>query len=128
MKNFTNWFKLKPEIDKSDTSIEFREGEIWWGYVGINIGDEEDGKNDLIERPVLVLKKFSAKLFVGLPLSTKIKSGIFYINLNDGIKDYSVLLSQIKTFSSKRLIRKIGKISRGKIKAVKNSLKTLLGL
>ncbi len=31
-----------------------------WCSIGINVGDEEDGKNELYERPVLVIKKFNA--------------------------------------------------------------------
>ena len=136
-KDFKKWFKIKPEVNEVNVATkEFSEAEIWWGFLGTNIGDEEDGKNELIERPILVLRKFSAHLFIGIPLSTKVKEGIFYVNFKDEpdlnlplenqILEYAVLLSQIKVFSSKRLIRKIKSLSRGRLNEVKNKLKVLL--
>jgi mRNA interferase MazF len=128
MKDFNKWNSLKKTINFKKEEITFHESEIWWSSLGLNVGDEEDGKNENFERPILILRKFSKELFIGLPLSTKIKEGIFYINFQDLEKDYSVLLSQIRIFSSKRLIRKISKIPRGKFKKVKEALRKLLKL
>ena len=41
--------------------------DIWWVSVGVNVGFEEDGKNDNFVRPVLVLKKFNNDMFLGIP-------------------------------------------------------------
>ncbi len=129
MKNFKRWIDLKPKIDTYTGEVEFKEREIWWSYLGTNIGDEEDGKSDLVERPVLILKKFSGRLFLAFPLSTKIKNSIFYFNIKDSEREYSVLLSQIRVLSSKRLIRRIeNKISRGGFKRIKTAFKNLLNL
>jgi mRNA-degrading endonuclease toxin of MazEF toxin-antitoxin module len=121
MKNFDEWNMLKKEIEEISKFVEFSETEIWWTSIGLNIGDEEDGKNEKYERPVLVIKKFSGKLFVGAPLSTKVKIGKFYVNFKTESFEYSVLLSQAKVMSSKRLIRKINKLSRGRFNLVKKS-------
>jgi mRNA interferase MazF len=112
---------IKKEIEEISKFVEFSETEIWWTSIGLNIGDEEDGKNEKYERPVLVIKKFSGKLFVGVPLSTKVKIGKFYVNFKTESFEYSVLLSQAKVMSSKRLIRKINKLSRGRFNLVKKS-------
>ena len=129
VKNFREWSKIKIGLEKIDLNkIEFSETEIWWTSIGINLGDEEDGKNEKYERPVLVLKKFSNKLFIGLPLSTKVKEGKFYINFKTETFEYSVLVSQLKVMSSKRLIRKINKLSRGRFNQVKEACKKLLSL
>ncbi len=128
-KDYSEWFKIKPTINEiKENKYEFSETEIWWSYLGINVGDEEDGKNELIERPILILRKFSSKLFIGIPLSTKVKEGIFYVNFEDDNESFSVLLSQVKVFSSKRLIRKLGKVSRGRFKLIRQKLKQLLKL
>ncbi len=128
-KDFDKWSKIKTNLENVDLSkIEFSETEIWWTSIGINIGDEEDGKNEKYERPVLVLKKFSNKLFIGVPLSTKVKQGKFYVNFKTSAFEYSVLLSQAKVMSSKRLIRKINKLSRGRFSTVKDSYRKLLSL
>jgi mRNA interferase MazF len=127
-KDFDSWNTKKKNLQIRDELITFHEAEIWWCGLGLNVGFEEDSKNEEFERPVLVLKKFSKDLFIGIPLSTKIKEGIFYINFEEGDFKYSVLLSQTKVLSSKRLLRKLSKISRGKFGLIKRSYRKLLNL
>ncbi len=130
MKNFEEWSKVKKEVDdfKNRNIPIFHESEIWWSSIGLNIGDEQDGKNESFERPVLILKKFSKSLFMGIPLSTKIKEGKLYVNFKAENLDYSVLLSQTRVMSVKRLSRFISKLSRGRMSIVKNAYKNLLEL
>jgi mRNA interferase MazF len=129
MKEFDSWNILKKGLDALvNTNAIFHESEIWWCSVGLNIGDEEDGKNEKYERPVLILKKFSRNLFIGIPLSTKVKEGKYYVNFTTDCFEYSILISQTKIMSSKRLIRKINKLSRGRFSIVKQSYKDLLNL
>lgn len=112
MKNFTRWFKEKVALEnKENYDAVFREREIWWASVGINIGDEEDGKNEYSERPVVIFKKFSKRSAWILPMTTKSNEGIYYHKLtHDGFESF-VILSQLRLVSSKRLRRKIRKIS-----------------
>ncbi|MEK9183120.1 MAG: hypothetical protein AAB849_01275 [Patescibacteria group bacterium] len=49
---FIEWTKIKIRIHISERVIYFREGEIWWASLGINIGHEQDGKNQNFERPI----------------------------------------------------------------------------
>ncbi len=58
MKNLENWHILKNELNKKEHSIFVNEREICYTSIGENIGFEQNGKNELFERPVLVLKKF----------------------------------------------------------------------
>lgn len=60
----------KKGIDSLDNRLFFKEGEIWWAYLGLNIGFEIDGKGKDFSRPVLVLKKYNGYSFLALPLST----------------------------------------------------------
>lgn len=126
MKNFESWNKFKINLESTISEVIFHESEIWWSAIGANLGHEEDGKGDLYERPVLILKKFNENLLIAIPLSTKIKEGRFYVNFLDDKLAYSVLLSQTKVMSSKRLLRKISKLSRGRFSVVKNAYFKLL--
>lgn len=128
IKDFDTWNTVKKGVDKRDVYQTFHESEIWWSSIGLNIGYEEDGKNETFERPVYILRKYGQDLFFGLPLSTKTKDNIFHLNLETHEFNYSVLLSQGKIFSSRRLLRKIGKLSRGKNLKIKEALKNLLKL
>jgi mRNA interferase MazF len=57
-KNFEGWSKFKQKLDAHETprSLYFHEREIWWCSLGINVGSEFDGKNELFERPAVIVK------------------------------------------------------------------------
>lgn len=62
-KDFDKWNKRKKIIHEyvNETTHEFNQNEVWWCALGLNIGDEEDGKNELYERPVLIVRKFNKR-------------------------------------------------------------------
>lgn len=50
MKDFNQWNKEKKGLENVGHDIlAFHEREIWWCSIGINLGDEQDGKNELFE-------------------------------------------------------------------------------
>ena len=91
----------------------------------MNIGTEMDGKNDYFERPVLIIKKVNQYQFLGVPLTSKNKNGYFYVKLNysDGENSGNANLAQIKFFSSKRLLRKIGMVKEKDFENLKEEFK-----
>ena len=78
-KDFDDWNELKNKYESHNNQI-FEENEIWWASIGVNIGFESCGKNSNFNRPVLILKKFNKFIFLGIPLSSKIKQGKYYYN------------------------------------------------
>ena len=107
-KKFDEWNKVKKNLQTSvNGPVIFKERDVWWCSLGVNIGDEEDGKNQLFERPVLVLKKFNSKFALVLPMSTKMKANPYYFLL----ENESVLLSQIRPVSVLRFNRFIKRLS-----------------
>lgn len=110
-KDFDRWNSTKKNIEKKDWHTLYREQEVWWCSIGANVGFEQDGKNELFERPVLIFRKFNKEMFWALPMTSKNKEGKFYhpIMLN-GITR-SIILSQLRLLSTKRLIRRVSKIS-----------------
>lgn len=113
IKNFDEWNKRKKNISsqKPKDSLYVKEREVWWISVGVNVGSEIDGKNELFERPVLIFRKVGREQFYGLPLTSKDKKGPFYRSVHYGNSTGNVCLSQLKVFSAKRLIRKIDVVS-----------------
>jgi mRNA interferase MazF len=110
-KDFNSWNKKKKNInDKEYLAPLFKEKDIWWLSVGINIGFEEDGKHENFVRPVLILKKFNRMLFFGIPLSKQIKNNPYYFPITLKKEKVSALISQIRVFSSKRIWNKIGEL------------------
>ncbi len=72
-KDFDGWNEQKKNVHKEEKELFFREGEIRWNFVGVNIGREEDGKGELALRPVLVIKKWNKNIFLDIPLTSKEK-------------------------------------------------------
>ena len=129
MKNFDDWNNKKKNLESSNRKIIFKTQQIWWCSLGKNIGDEEDGKNEDFERPVLIFRKFNKNLLFILPLSSKIKeNNEYYFNFKNKEKDNSVILSQGRTISNKRLLRYLNKLSRGKFNEIKNKFKIIMNL
>ena len=127
MKDFNQWNKEKKNLEKvGHDTLTFHEREIWWCSIGINLGDEQDGKNELFERPVLILKKFNNKVCWVLPMSTKQKDGIYYHTLEYNGKVFSVILSQLRLISVKRLHRFVRKISPYQFELIRDKLVSFL--
>lgn len=111
MKNFDEWNEEKKQVELIDsTNFEFNEREIWWCSLGVNVGDEEDGKNTFHERPVLILRKFNKRMAWIIPTTTKIKANPFYYPIAYHGKSYCVMLSQLRLISTKRLRWKLVRI------------------
>ncbi len=127
-RNYVGWYKLKAELEKQEFLGNYSEREVWWASIGVNIGDEEDGKNRLFERPALVVKKYSKQLFLALPLSTAIKMNRFYHPIAVGDMDSIVLLSQARVISSKRLQRRMGRITSDEYDSILRKYVELNGL
>jgi len=110
IKDFDKWNIKAKEIESREFNNFFYSREIWWCALGVNIGSEQDGKNESFERPVLILKRISQDSCIILPFTSKIIENNYRVNTESTGVQAQVILSQIKTISSKRLLRKIGKI------------------
>jgi mRNA interferase MazF len=137
---FVKWLKVKIRIHISDNSMTFfHEREIWWANVGLNIGSEQNGKDAEFQRPVLVLKKFGHHIFWAIPLTSKKKDDKYRLEIK--YKEYSkntvgesieenksgiIILNQLRTLSSKRLIRKLGIMSEEEFNIVRNKVKEII--
>ncbi len=123
MKDYDTWNKTKKTIESRATiSLSFHEREIWWCSIGLNIGDEEDGKNNLFERPVLVFRKFNRNIAWVLPITTKHRYGPYYFPLDNEMITNSVILSQLRLISTKRFRRYVRKISTYEFALIKGLL------
>ncbi|MFA5839012.1 MAG: type II toxin-antitoxin system PemK/MazF family toxin [Candidatus Paceibacterota bacterium] len=111
-KEYDNWNQLKKNLSIKKSSIFFHERDIWFCSLGKNIGDEEDGKNELFERPILIIRKFNNNIFLAIPLTSSKKDNNYYYQYELGGKTYAGILSQIRLLDCRRLSRKIGMIKK----------------
>ena len=110
---FDDWNEKKKELTSRPTreNLFFYEREMWWCSLGLNIGVEINGKHENYERPVLIIKKFNSSMIWILPLTSKERNSPHYMKIKHTHGTSWVSLAQIKTVSTKRLLRKIGMIS-----------------
>ncbi len=123
MKDFKSWHKKKVIVDGLSARLFFQERDVWWCSLGENIGFEQDGKGEDFARPVLVFKKFNNEVFWAIPLSTKIKSGKFYLSV--GLLDMIprvVILSQLRLIDAKRLVSKLGVVNKINYKEIEKAV------
>ena len=107
-KDFKSWIGLKEKLDNRPTEVLFREGEIWWTAIGCNVGEESNGKSNRFSRPVIVFRKLTRHSFYGIPMTSKIKNGSWYVPFKQGARENRAMLNQMRIFDSRRLIGKIG--------------------
>lgn len=128
IKNFTKWNNEKKKIEQIDRDVLFKTGDVWRCSVGVNIQSESCGKGDNFRRPVLILKKLSRKIFIGIPLSSKNKKGTWFFDIEiEGIKRCA-LLYQLRMFHLNRLQRRIAILNLNDFDEIKRKLETLLEL
>lgn len=107
IKEFDVWAIQKKILDerKLPDTFFFLEREIWWTAIGVNVGNEIDGKNENFERPVLILKKLDSNNFIGIPISTKNNLREIKHTTSYHKGERYILLKQIRHFSAKRLLK-----------------------
>ena len=127
MKKFDEWNEIKKKTDKYHKKLFFKERDIFYTKLGENIGYEQNGKGDKFQRPVVVLKKYNQNFFLGVPLTSVPKTGKYYFafSFKKDVTSYAIL-SQVRAFDKKRLMKKIGMIPKDKFEELKICIKDLL--
>jgi mRNA interferase MazF len=117
--DFDSWNIIKKTTDKRIVKTKIRAGEVRWCRFGVNVGNETIGKGDTFRRPVLILKKFSGDVFLGLPLTTKAHTGDWYYSITHEGVGRSIILNQARVLDKKRLEEKLFEISETELERVK---------
>jgi mRNA interferase MazF len=125
-KNFDGWNEQKKNIHARGGDVFFHEREVWWCSLGVNIGFEQDGTNELFERPILIVKKFNRDVLWILPLTRSDKENQYYVPITVGDDNSTVILSQLRLISSKRLQRYMHKLPQGQLKHIVRLLQQFL--
>jgi mRNA interferase MazF len=73
-----------------------------------------------------VVRKFNNRLFLGVPLTSKIKENKFYHAIHLKGKTSCVMLSQIKTWEGKRLNHKLGDLTKEQFEEIRGKIKEIV--
>jgi mRNA interferase MazF len=106
--DFDRWNDKKKQLNADIEPLYFRDGDIWWAHLGVNIGYEIDGKQVNFARPVIMLRKYNKYSFLALPLTTRDSSRPYKLPVGDVAgKQAFAVVSQLRNIDSRRLYQKI---------------------
>ena len=122
---FLEWVYTAIALNSLKSRLHFNEGEVWNCHLGMNIGDEEMGKSTSEEylRPVIILKKFSKKLCLVVPLTSTLKNAPYSYKFIFRDKQSLAMLTQIRSIDASRLHSFMGKM---KVKDYRELMKKLM--
>lgn len=126
-KHFKEWMGVKEKLHNRVRVPNITVGEIWWCGIGENVGVEINGKSMRFTRPVLILKKYGRFGFLGIPLTSRVKIGSWFVNFEFLGKRQYAALSQARFISTSRLYEKIGQVPNSDLSLVKSALLKLIG-
>ena len=106
-KDFDKWNEYKKTIDNNGRIVNFHAREIWWASIGINVGSEQDSVSVGFRRPVIIIKKFTDKTFLGIPLTKNHREINYRMSCPLNGVNGDALILQMRSFDSRRLIGKI---------------------
>ncbi len=118
-KDFDTWNNVKKVTNDKPDNFGVHEREIWLMSFGVNVGVEIDVINEHFDRPALVLRRFNRQMAWILPTTQQAKDERFYEKFSFGSEMFYVALTQIRTVSTKRFLRKVGMLSQEDFEKVK---------
>lgn len=125
-KDFDGWNKRKKDIDGGLHCPFYHEREVWWCDIGINIGSEQDGDTESHRRPVVIVRSLGKDICSVVPLTSSPRQHPLRFSL--GVvadKNATALLAQIRTVSSRRLVRKIDTIGKDVFDSLKKAIRNM---
>ena len=130
MEKFDKWNEVKKSTQQKKRKLGMKPREIFWVKIGQNLGSEEYGKGKDFARPVIIVRRLTSDLFIGIPITTTIKNNDYfhsfiYTNKSRGIVENSAMILQVKTFSIKRVLSKIGTVNKDDFEKILDKTKSL---
>lgn len=127
-KDFDSWNQQKKALDENKRDLLFKEGEVWWCALGLNVGEEVYGKGREFMRPVFVLKKFTRNTCLILPVTTRDHVGSWFYRLALDEKEVWLMLHQCRFISANRLLERQYDVPEEQFIKIKRTLGSLLEL
>lgn len=124
-KDFNKWNEKKKQIDLNKGRF-YHEREMWWCSLGINVGNEQDGRGLLFQRPVLIIKGLSVDTCIAVPLTTSYKKHPMRIPLGKiGNKEAFGIISQLRVIDTRRFNNRLDIISKEIFKDIQKTIRML---
>lgn len=131
MDKFDKWNEAKKRTESSIRRVGIKPRELFWVKIGQNIGSEEYGKGADFTRPVIIIRKLTHDLFLGVPTTTSTKNNDYFHsfefnNKSKGKVTTTAMILQVKVFSTKRLMNRVGMVDKENFKMIQEKIKKLV--
>ncbi len=127
-KDFDTWNEKKKKLNGLEEYMPlYSEREIRWCRLGVNVGFEQDGTGDGFARPVLILKGFSRRVCLIVPLTTSQKKNRYLIPLDMvGDEAAQAIISQLRLIDTRRLDTRIETLDKAHFQKIRKAVKDML--
>ena len=126
IKRFLEWIGLKEKLDAKLSKAPYvSEGDIWWASIGENVGFEINGKSNLFTRPVVIYRKLTHAYYLVVPVTTKLRSGTWYIKFKQKGVEMNACLQHIRAIDHRRLYSKLGELDDVDFMEIKKGFRSL---
>lgn len=127
-KDFDTWNEEKKKTNANEEYLPlYNEREIRWCRLGVNVGFEQDGTGTSFSRPVLILKGFSRRVCLVIPLTTSKKRNRYYISLGTvQERKAAAIISQIRLIDTRRLDQHIATLDTEIFERIRKTVKAML--
>ena len=124
-KDYQEWHKKKKYIENDRPRVFFAEREVWFCYVGENIGFEQDGKGEWYARPCVIMRGFGPDACLVIPLTTSPREHALRVPVGS-VEGFQARanLSQIRVVDTRRLTRKICFLDKDRYSKLRKAAKT----
>ena len=126
LEKFDDWNIQKKKLHSKKSNIYFREWDVWWASLWMNVKSESFWKWDSFRRPILIFKKLSSDTCIAIPLSSKIKTWSWFCKFSLHNMQRTALLHQIRMIHKNRFQRKIWELEQNDLVNIKKKLSDLL--
>ena len=135
-KDFDSWNMRKKFVDDASARVFFHPRELWFAYLGVNVGFEQDGRGAEFLRPILILRKFNNDMLWAIPLTktwkptnqyyTRFEYAAFPEVEGASLEASVGILSQLRIIDGKRLRYKIGTVHAEEFNLIKDKIRHFL--
>ena len=125
-KNFDAWNEKKKLIHERRPPPHIKAGDVWWCSIGVNVGHEQDGKNEWHERPVCVIRCFGTELVWTIPFTTQKQEGFYYVYAPFDKRDNWAMITHVHLLSTRRLSHRVGSVPRASVVEICERISHLL--
>lgn len=126
-KQFNEWNDRKRRIHKQNNIRYCKRRDIVWCALGENIGSEVNGDDRFFKRPVAILKCFGKNTCLVVLITSSVTENELKIPIGkiEGIESFAAL-SQIRVVDTRRIYKKISKLSTEDFEKIKEAFNNLL--